>query len=412
MGHLSNRNIIIGVSGGIAAYKAAELVRLLRKSGAAVRVIMSRGAQEFITPLTLQALSGQPVHTELLDEEAELGMGHIELARWADALLVAPATADILARLAAGRADDLLTTVALATPAPVFVAPAMNQQMWANASTAANIQTLQSRAITVIGPGSGEQACGDVGAGRLLEPEEILRALSSQFDTRALTGRRVVITAGPTREPLDPVRYISNHSSGKMGFALARAAAEAGAETVLIAGPVTLATPDHVKRIDVDTATAMLAAVEQQLTLGADIFIGAAAVADYRAAAVAEQKIKKSADELTLTLVKNPDIISVVAGSEQRPSLVVGFAAETERVLEHARGKLERKNLDLIVANDVSRADIGFNSDNNAVTVIDREQVVAIPAASKQVVARELIATLAERLASPAPRRPTTAESV
>ena len=405
MGHLSNRNIIIGVSGGIAAYKAAELIRLFRKEGAAVRVIMTKGAQEFITPLTLQALSGQPVHTELLDEEAELGMGHIELARWADAMLIAPATADIIARLAAGRADDLLTTVALATPAPLWVAPAMNQQMWANPATTANIALLRERQIHITGPDAGEQACGDVGPGRLLDPEEIIQALANSFELQGLAGRRVVVTAGPTREAIDPVRYISNHSSGKMGFAIARAAAEAGAHCVLITGPVNLLTPERVIRVDVESADAMMSAVEEQLSAGIDIFIAAAAVADYKPVAAAEQKIKKSSDTMTLQLVKNPDIVSHVANSNQRPAMVVGFVAETEKVLEHARDKLERKGLDAIVANDVSRADIGFNSDNNAVTIINRTSVNTIPAASKQVVAQKLIDEFSQMLGQIHPAR-------
>jgi len=405
MGHLSNRNIIIGVSGGIAAYKAAELIRLFRKAGAAVRVIMTRGAQEFITPLTLQALSGQPVHTELLDEEAELGMGHIELARWADAMLIAPATADIIARLASGRADDLLTTVALATPAPLWVAPAMNQQMWANPATTANIERLKERQIRITGPDAGEQACGDVGPGRLLDPEEIVQALAKSFDLQGLAGRRVVVTAGPTREAIDPVRYISNHSSGKMGFAIARAAAEAGAYCVLIAGPVNLLTPEGVIRVDVESADAMMSAVKDQLSAGVDLFIAAAAVADYKPLAAAEQKIKKSSDTMTLQLVKNPDIVSHVANSDQRPAVVVGFAAETEKVLDHARDKLERKGLDAIVANDVSRADIGFNSDNNAVTIINRTSVNTIPAASKQVVAQKLIDEFSQMLGQIHPAR-------
>jgi len=405
MGHLSNRNIIIGVSGGIAAYKAAELIRLFRKEGAAVRVIMTKGAQEFITPLTLQALSGQPVHTELLDEEAELGMGHIELARWADAMLIAPATADIIARLAAGRADDLLTTVALATPAPLWVAPAMNQQMWANPATTANIERLKERQIRITGPDAGEQACGDVGPGRLLDPEEIVQALAKSFDLQGLAGRRGVVTAGPTREAIDPVRYISNHSSGKMGFAIARAAAEAGAHCVLIAGPVNLLTPEGVIRVDVESADAMMSAVEEQLSGGIDLFIAAAAVADYKPLTAAEQKIKKSSDTMTLQLVKNPDIVSHVANSDQRPAVVVGFAAETEKVLDHARDKLERKGLDAIVANDVSRADIGFNSDNNAVTIINRASVNTIPPASKQVVAQKLIDEFSQMLGQIHPAR-------
>ncbi len=415
MAHLSNRNIIIGVCGGIAAYKAAEIVRLFKKAGASVRVVMSRGAQEFITPLTLQALSGEPVHTELLDEAAEAGMGHIELARWADAMLVAPATADVIARLAQGRADDLLTTVALATPAPVFIAPAMNQQMWLNAATAANVATLATRGAVIIGPDAGEQACGDVGPGRLLDPEAIASAVSQTFDTGDLAGRKVVITAGPTREALDPVRYLSNHSSGKMGFALARAAAEAGAETILIAGPVNLPTPPSVRRIDVVSAEEMLAATLDAIeatehdvsevgngdtgsSAVVDIFIAAAAVSDYRPTAVADQKIKKAGAQLSIELTRNPDIVATVSNSSHRPHLVVGFAAETQALDHYAADKLTRKGLDVIIANDVSRSDIGFNSDSNAVSVIDSEGGVELPTATKQALAVTLIAQFAKRL--------------
>jgi len=402
MGHLNNRNIIIGVSGGIAAYKSAELIRLLRKAGAKTKVIMTRGATEFITPLTLQALSGEAVHTELLNEEAEAGMGHIELARWADALLIAPATADILARLAQGRADDLLTTVALATPSPLFLAPAMNQQMWAAQATADNIATLTNRGANIIGPDAGEQACGDIGKGRLLDPEQIVSHVAAQFGSRALAGKRVVITAGPTREPLDPVRYLSNHSSGKMGFALAEAAVEAGAEVTLIAGPVNLDTPGQVIRHNVITADDMLE-IALKCAAGADLFIGAAAVADYRPSDAAEQKIKKSEDTRQLTLVKNPDIIATISAlpTLSRPQLMVGFAAETERLHDHARAKLIKKNLDFVIANDVSRSDIGFNSDINHVSVIDNHGAHELPIASKRVLAARLIQLFAARLDKP-----------
>jgi phosphopantothenoylcysteine decarboxylase/phosphopantothenate--cysteine ligase len=369
MGHLSNRNIIIGVSGGIAAYKAAELVRLMRREGATVRVIMSRGALAFITPLSMQALSGNPVHTELLDEDAEMGMGHIELARWADLVILAPATADIIARLAQGRADDLLTTVVLATPAPILVAPAMNQNMWLNPATSTNIDSLKARGIQVVGPEAGEQACGDTGPGRLLEPTDILSAIQLCLPSSILSGRRVVITAGPTREAIDPVRYLSNHSSGKMGFALARAAAEAGAETILIAGPVDLDTPDRVTRINVESATDMLEASIQEVSSGADLFIAAAAVADYRPAEMASTKMKKTGNDLSLQLIQNPDILKTIATASYRPALVVGFAAETENVVAYANEKLASKNLDAIVANDVSRPDIGFNSDCNGISL-------------------------------------------
>lgn len=398
MGHLSNRHFIIGLSGGIAAYKGAELVRLLKKQGAKVRVIMTRGAQEFITPLTLQALSGEPVHTELLDASAEAGMGHIELARWADAVLIAPATADLIARLASGRADDLLTTVALATPAPLFVAPAMNQQMWRNPATCHNIGQLQALGVTVLGPAQGEQACGDVGAGRLLEPETLLAALQQRFSSGALAGQRVVITAGPTREAIDPVRYLTNHSSGKMGFAIARAAHAAGADTVLISGPVNLDTPEGVERINVSSAVDMLAATEIALTTTTDIFIASAAVADYRPMNIAMQKVKKSTASLQLELVRNPDIVATVAASSNRPKYVVGFAAETQNLAQYAESKRRNKGLDMICANDVARSDIGFNSDQNALLLYEASGVTELARASKLVIAEQLIAIIASRL--------------
>jgi len=396
MAHLFNRNVLLGVSGGIAAYKSAELTRQLLELGANVRVIMTRGAREFITPLTLQALSGNPVHTELLDAEAELGMSHIELARWADLLLVAPATADLLARLAAGRADDLLTTVALATAAPLLLAPAMNQQMWRDEATAANVATLRARGCTLVGPASGEQACGDIGPGRMEEPAVIAAAAAGLFETGLLAGKRVLITAGPTREALDPVRYISNHSSGKMGYALARAAVDAGALTTLVSGPVNLAEPDHVRVLRVESASQMLDQCLQLLPQ-CDIFIGCAAVADYRPAVIEKRKIKKGPEEISLRLVRNPDIIAAVAATENRP-FTVGFAAETNDLLAHAREKMVRKGLDMIVANDVSDSSIGFNSDNNAATVLwaDGEQELAL--AGKAALARQIIELIARRL--------------
>lgn len=396
MAHLFNRNVLLGVTGGIAAYKSAELVRQLQELGANVRVIMTRGAREFITPLTLQALSGNPVHTELLDEKAEQGMGHIELARWADVLVIAPATADLLARLCAGRADDLLTTAALATAAPVVVAPAMNQQMWKDAATAANIALLQERGLTVVGPAEGIQACGDTGPGRMEEPAAIAAAAARLFDTGALAGRRVVITAGPTREALDPVRYLSNHSSGKMGYALAQAAVDAGAVTTLISGPVALPAPDKVHLVPVQSAQQMY---EQSLALlpDCDIFIACAAVADYRPVSAEQQKIKKKGqEEMTLTLVRNPDIVAAVAAAEDRP-FTVGFAAETQDVVTYARDKLERKGLDMIVANDVSGSDIGFNSDNNAVTVLWPGGQRDLALSGKGAIARQVVALIAER---------------
>lgn len=399
MGHLHQRHILVAISGGIAAYKGAELVRLLKKQGALVRVVLSRGATEFITPLTMQALSGEPTHTELLDEAAEAGMGHIELARWADMLVIAPATADVLSRLAQGRADDLLTTVALATPAPVAVAPAMNQQMWSHAATQENVQQLAARGIQIIGPDAGEQACGDVGPGRLLEPDAIVAALNQRFENRLLEGRRVVITAGPTREAIDPVRYLSNHSSGKMGYALADACAAAGAEVALISGPVTLEPPARVALHRVTTAIEMCHAATT-LAEGADLFIAAAAVADYRPEAPAPEKLKKRGGEpMSIKLVENPDIIQSVAQLTPRPSLMVGFAAETHEVLAHAREKRVRKCLDMIIANDVSDPQTTFGSEQNAVHMITENGETALPLASKRVIAEQIIAALAAQLA-------------
>jgi len=398
MAHLFNRNVLVGISGGIAAYKSAELVRQLQDIGASVRVIMTRGAREFITPLTLQALSGNPVHTELLDTEAELGMSHIELARWADLLLIAPATADLLARLAAGRADDLLTTVALATAAPLLLAPAMNQQMWRDKATTANITTLSSRGYTMVGPASGEQACGDIGPGRMEQPAVIAAAAAAQFETGLLAGKRVVITAGPTREALDPVRYISNHSSGKMGYALAQAAIDAGALTTLVSGPVNLEVPEHAHIVKVVSATEML---DQCLSLvpDCDIFIACAAVADYRPASIEQQKIKKGPEQITLQLVRNPDIVAAVAASEDRP-FTVGFAAETNDLLAHAREKMTRKGLNMIVANDVSDKSIGFNSDNNEATVLWPGGEQALALTGKGSMARQIIQLIARELCS------------
>ncbi len=398
---LTNRRIVLGIAGGIAAYKSAELVRRLRDLGAEVRVVMTRAATEFITPLTLQALSGQPVHLDLLDPAAEAAMGHIELARWADRVLVAPATANLIARLAGGRADDLLTAVCLATRAPLLLAPAMNQAMWANPATQANLATLQARGVQLLGPADGAQACGETGPGRLLEPEAIAARLADGFASHLLDGLRVLVTAGPTREAIDPVRFISNHSSGRMGFALAQAAADAGAHTTLVAGPVHLATPQRVQRTDVVSARDMLDAVLAALP-GCDIFIGTAAVADYRPADVASQKIKKTADTLQLALVRNPDIITAVAAAQPRP-FTVGFAAETDQVLDHARRKRQAKGLDMIIANDVSAPGIGFESTENAVTIISRSGEQALPQASKQQLAVRLIESIAGEYRRAAP---------
>lgn len=390
MQRLTNKRIVLGITGGIAAYKSAELTRLLKGAGADVRVVMTPSATEFITPLTLQALSGHPVHLHLLDTEAEAGMGHIELAKWADLILVAPASANFMARLASGHGDDLLTTVCLATDAPICLAPAMNQAMWRDSGTQDNTNKLRSRGIKLFGPDVGEQACGDTGPGRMMETVDLVMLTSEQFENGSLTGKTVYITAGPTREPLDPVRYISNHSSGKMGFALAEAAIEAGATVKLISGPVTIQAPDRVELVKVESADDMLNASLEGIER-CDIFIAAAAVADYRPTAVAEHKIKKGSEEIMeLHLVKNPDIVATVASHSSKP-FTIGFAAETKDVLSYARGKLERKKLDLIIANDVSRTDIGFNSDDNAVTVISATEVTDIPQASKRKLAGRLI---------------------
>jgi phosphopantothenoylcysteine decarboxylase/phosphopantothenate--cysteine ligase len=398
MARLLNRNFIIGVTGSIAAYKAAEITRELKREGANVRVIMTDGACEFITPLTLQALSGNPVHTGLLDTDAEAAMGHIELARWADALVIAPASADSIARLVQGRADDLLGACALATPAPVFVAPAMNQEMWAKAATQENIHVLQQRGITILGPDSGSQACGDIGAGRLLEPSEIIESLIATFLTGQLAGKHVVITAGPTREPLCPVRYLSNRSSGKMGYALAEACVNAGARTTLISGPVHCQAPPGVVLVPVETTQEMLDA-SMAASDDADIFIGAAAVVDFRPESVATQKIKREGSTtMDLRLVSNPDIIASIAARQARPSLVVGFAAETNDVTTYARDKLKKKRLDFIFANDVSDSAIGFNSDSNAGTLISADNDITMALSSKRVLAETMIAELAKHL--------------
>ena len=395
MKQLSNRRILLGVTGGIAAYKSAELIRRLKDHGADVSVVMTAAAMEFITPLTLQALSGNPVHTTLLDPEAEAGMGHIELARWADLILIAPASADFMARLANGRGDDLLTTLCLATAAPIALAPAMNQGMWRDPATQANAATLTARNIALFGPAAGEQACGDVGPGRMLEAEELAALAASIFNTRLLDGVHLTITAGPTREAIDPVRYISNHSSGKMGYALAAAAADAGAIVTLISGPTNLACPERVTRLDVISAQDMFDAT--MATLGnCQLFIGCAAVADYRPVNVAEQKIKKNNDAMHIDLVRNPDIVSTVAHHKPRP-VTIGFAAETQDLIRYARGKLERKNLDLIIANDVSNTAIGFNASDNAVTAIWKDGECNIQQMGKHQLASELVRLIAQQ---------------
>ena len=396
MSTLSNKRIIVGVSGGIAAYKSAELVRRLQDAGAEVRVVMTPGAEEFIRPLTLQALSGHPVHADLLDPEAEAGMGHIELARWADLVLIAPATADFIATMVHGRANSLLNAIYLATSAIVAVAPAMNQGMWSHPATTANIELLSQRQVRILGPDNGVQACGDIGPGRMQQPDMLVEQVVACFASQQLSGKKMVITAGPTREAIDPVRYISNRSSGKMGYALAEAAIEAGAEVTLISGPVNLHPPERCTLIPVISAADMHSAT-MSACANAEILIASAAVADYRPVTVATQKIKKHADAMTLEMEKNPDIVSAAA-SEYSDLFVVGFAAETQDVESYARGKLERKNLDAIVANDVSRSDVGFNSDNNEAWWISTDTSKAFSIRSKTQLARDIVAAIAEQL--------------
>lgn len=410
MERTQTKRVLLALTGGIAAYKMPEVVRRLKEQGLDVRVVMTAGAKAFITPLTMQAVSGQPVHDDLLDPAAEAGMGHIELAKWADLVVIAPATASAMAKVAHGHADDLLGTLCLATSAPIAVVPAMNQQMWAAAPTQRNLRVLHDDGKLIWGPAEGSQACGDVGAGRMIEPSDIVKRIMQHVQTEAstqryLVGQRVMITAGPTQEALDPVRYISNHSSGKMGFAIAQAAAQAGAEVTLVAGPVQLPTPSRVTRIDVTSAEQMKQAVDSKVA-ESDIFIGCAAVADYRAEEVAAHKMKKRGsedDELTLRLVKNPDILAGVAARQEKRPYTVGFAAETRDLAVYATDKLQRKGLDMIAANDVSRAGEGFNSDNNSLQVfwrLDDKTVenAAIGPATKDQVANQLIERIAQQL--------------
>lgn len=387
---------LLGVSGGIAAYKSADLVRRLREAGAEVQVVLTENAARFVTAQTFQAVSGRPVRVSLWDESAEAAMGHIELARWADLILVAPASADLIARLAQGQANDLLSTLCLASEADLVLAPAMNRVMWAKPATQANIALLQSRGVAVFGPGSGDQACGETGAGRMWEPLQLVAALAEKRAASCvLAGRKVLVNAGPTFEDIDPVRFIGNRSSGRMGFAIAEAAAAAGADVTLIAGPVDLATPRGVHRIDVRSARDMHAAVLAALPV--DIFIATAAVADYRVAQPAVQKIKRSADALTLQLLPNPDIVADIARHAQRPTLVVAFAAETENVVENARGKLARKRVDLVCANRVG-ADCGFERADNALDVVATDGEWHWPQAPKTELARRLVDLVAAKL--------------
>ena len=391
---MHGKRILLGVTGGIAAYKGADLVRRLRERGAEVQVVMTRGAREFVTPLTFQALSGRPVRTDLWDEAAEAAMGHIELARWAELVLVAPASADFLARLAAGRADDLLATLCLATEAPLVLAPAMNRLMWSNAATQANAALLGQRRVTLLGPAEGEQACGEVGPGRMLEPAEIAGTVQSLLSPKgALSGRRVLVTAGPTRERIDPVRFVSNRSSGRMGFAVAEAARAAGADVVMVCGPVALPTPPGVRRIDVESAADMLAAVMYEVG-GADVFVSTAAVADYRPAAPPEHKIKKTTEKLAVEMERTVDVIAAVAARPRRP-FVVGFAAETENVEQNARAKMLKKGLDMIAANEVGHAK-AFDCPDNELVVLWHGGRRELPRASKTSLARDLVALIAE----------------
>jgi phosphopantothenoylcysteine decarboxylase / phosphopantothenate---cysteine ligase len=397
MHNLTGKKVLLGVTGGIAAYKAPDLVRRLREQGADVRVVLTASAGRLVTPVTFQAVSGHPVRSGLWDEAAEAAMGHIELARWADLVLIAPATADFLARLAVGMADDLLTTLCLATDAPLAVAPAMNRLMWANPVTQENVHRLTARGVTLLGPGAGDQACGETGEGRMLEPREIVAALAPGTGAAegVLAGQKLLITAGPTREALDPVRYLTNRSSGKMGYAVAAAAARAGAEVVLVSGPVHLAPPPGVRVVEVETAAQMRDAVQAELP-GAAAFVAAAAVADYRPAHPAPHKLKKHAGEMVVELVRNPDILAEVAAASPRP-FVVGFAAETQDVEENARLKLERKSLDMIAANKVG-SDCGFDRDENALLVLWDGGRQDLGCGTKAELADRLIGLIAERM--------------
>lgn len=403
MGSSTPVRILLGVSGGIAAYKSAEIVRRLRERGAEVQVVMTAGARQFVTPLTFQALSGRPVRSDLWDEAAEAAMGHIELARWADRILVAPATADFIARLAHGLADDLLATLCLATEVPISIAPAMNRLMWSNPATQANVALLRSRGVAILGPGVGDQACGETGPGRMLEPADLVDAIlaaapaATPADAGVLAGRKVLVTAGPTRERIDPVRFITNRSSGKMGYAVAEAARDAGAEVVLVSGPVNLPAPPGLRRVCVETAEQMMSAVNADLP-GTDVFIAAAAVSDYRPVQVSSEKIKKTSDSLLLALSRTPDILATVAAGKQRP-FVVGFAAETQNVERNALAKLEGKRLDMIAANQVGDG-LAFDCDDNALTVYWPGGKRELPKAGKSKLAAQLIAVIAEKFAA------------
>jgi len=399
MQHLTNKRVLLGVTGSIAAYKAAELIRRLREAGAEVRVVMTDGAKAFVTPLTFQALSGSPVHENLLDKEAEAAMGHIELARWADVILIAPASANSLAGLAQGRADELLNAVCLAADVPLAIAPAMNKHMWADPATQENVRLLAQRGVLFIGPDSGEQACGDIGEGRMVDSDVIISRLAELFSVGSLSGLTVLVTAGPTREALDPVRYLSNHSSGKMGYAIAEAAIEAGAKVILVSGPVSLATPDRVTRINIESAADMEAAVKEQIA-DVDIFVATAAVADYRPVTMQQDKIKKKDERLTLELEKNTDILAMIK-ADYAKTFCVGFAAETQDLENYARAKLKQKNIEMIAANLVGSAAVKtagtFNSDMNELNVYWQDGNLKLELGSKTKLARQLVALIAQR---------------
>ena len=398
MKQLANKHILLCVTGGIAAYKAAEIIRLFKTSGANIRVLMTEAAQEFITPLTMQALSGNQVHTDLLDTKAEAAMGHIELAKWSDIILIAPCSANSIARLASGKGDDLMTAVCLAAECKIYFAPAMNQAMWSDSRTQENFKKLINNNFISIGPDSGEQACGDEGFGRMSEPQQIINQIASSFSQGLLAGKKILITAGPTREKIDPVRYISNRSSGKMGFSIAEAARDAGGLVSIISGPVNLETPNEVDRINVESADEMLKEVDKAIN-NFDLFISTAAVSDFKPEEYENQKIKKQkkANNLNLELIKNQDILKSV--SENKGDLkVIGFAAETQNIIENAKKKLKEKNLDLIIANDVSDDSIGFDSDENEVYLITKKIEKKISKVSKKKLSRNIIEFIAENL--------------
>jgi phosphopantothenoylcysteine decarboxylase/phosphopantothenate--cysteine ligase len=396
---LSNKRILLCVTGGIAAYKTAELTRLFKKNGAEVRIIMTQSAQEFVTPLTLQAVSGNQIHYSLLDEEAELGMGHIELAKWADVILIAPCTAESLARLAQGRANDLMSAVILASDAQLFIAPAMNVKMWEDKVTQKNLETLKLKDVLFIGPDSGEQACGDIGEGRMSEPDFIALQIAKSFTSSVFNGKKILITAGPTKEAIDPVRYLTNNSSGKMGYALAEVAYLSGAEVNLISGPVNIKPIEGVKLININTADEMLKEVKALIT-NTDIFIGCAAVADFKPIDFHKSKIKKDHnDEMSLKLIKNPDILQY-ASDHMKEKLVIGFSAETDNVIENAKTKLLKKNLNMIICNDVSNKEIGFDSDNNEVHLITHDDVVKLTKTSKLKIAKQIIKSIEALIAN------------